>query len=72
MNSPRLSKNSYSLQEFNKTTPEYQSALEKNDYKKKLTHIKQEPKKTDLIQLNLKNTDQETEQERLFGLQLSF
>ena len=44
----RLSKNSYSLQEFNKTIPEYQLALEKNGYREKLTYVKEEPKQTDL------------------------
>ena len=37
MISSRLSKNSYSLQEFNKTIPEYQLALEKSGYREKLT-----------------------------------
>ena len=37
MISSRLSKNSYSLQEFNKTISEYQLALEKSGYREKLT-----------------------------------
>ena len=47
MISLRLSKNSYSLQEFNKTIPEYQLVLEKSGYKEKLTYVKEEPKKPD-------------------------
>ena len=47
MISSRLSKNLYSLQEFNKTIPEYQLALEKSGYRKKLTYIKEKPKQTD-------------------------
>ena len=40
-----LSKNSCSLQEFNKTILEYQSGLEKSGYKKNLSYVKQELKK---------------------------
>ena len=39
-----LSRNSYSLQEFDKTIPEYQLALEKSGYREKLTYVKEEPK----------------------------
>ena len=53
MISSGLSKNSYSLQEFNKTIPEYQSALENSGYKEKLAYLKQELKNRS-IQLNLK------------------
>ena len=61
----RLSNNSYSLQEFNKTIPEYQLALEKSRYKEKLTYIKEEPKQTDQFYSTSKK--QKTDQERLFG-----
>ena len=56
MTSSRLSKNSYSLQEFNKTIPDYQLALEKSGYREKLTYVKEELKKNKnrSIQLNLK------------------
>ena len=47
MISSRLSNNSYSLQEFNKTIPEYQLALEKSRYREKLTYVKEESKQTD-------------------------
>ena len=47
MISSRLSNNSYSLQEFNKTIPEYQLALEKSGYREKLTYVKEELKQTD-------------------------
>ena len=47
MISSRLSRNSYSLQEFDKTIPEYQLALEKSGYREKLTYVKEEPKQTD-------------------------
>ena len=50
----RLSKNLYSLQEFNETISEYQSALEKSGYMKKLTYVKQRTKKYKSIQFNLK------------------
>ena len=62
----RLSRNSYSLQEFDKTIPEYQLALEKSGYREKLTYVKEEPKQTDQFNSTSK-TDQETEQEKLFG-----
>ena len=67
MISSRLSKNSYSLQEFNKTIPEYQLALEKSGYREKLTYVKEEPKQTDHFNSTSKKTNQETDQERLFG-----
>ena len=50
-----LSKNSYSLQEFNKTIPEYQLALGKSGYKEKLTYVKEEPKQTDQFNPTSKN-----------------
>ena len=55
MISSRLSKNSYSLQEFNKTIPEYQLALEKSGYREKLTYVKEEPKQTDQFNSTSKN-----------------
>ena len=66
MISTRLSNNSYSLQEFNKTFPEYQLALEKSGYREKLTYVKEEPKQTDQFNSTSKS-NQETDQERLFG-----
>ena len=47
MISSRLSKKSHSLQEFNKTIPKYQLALEKSGYRKKLTYVKEKQKQTD-------------------------
>ena len=47
MISSRLSKKSNILLEFNKTIPEYQLALEKSEYREKLTYVKKEPKQTD-------------------------
>ena len=55
MISSRLSKNSYSLQEFNKTIPEYQSVLKKSGYMEKLTNVEQELKKTDQFNSTSKN-----------------
>ena len=55
MISSRLSKNSYSLQELNKTIPEYQLALEKSRYREKLTYVKEEPKQTDQFNSTSKN-----------------
>ena len=49
-----LIKNFSSLNEFNKTIPEYQSTLEKSGYKKKLTYVYRELRKNRSIQLNLK------------------
>ena len=66
MISSHLSKNSYSLQEFNKTIPKYQLAFEKSGYRKKLTYVKKEPKKQ-INPTQPQKTDQETEQEKLFG-----
>ena len=63
--SSRLSKNSYSLQEFDKTIPEYQLTLEKKRIQRKITYVKEEPKQINSTQPQ--KTDQETEQERLFG-----
>ena len=50
-----LSKNLYSLQEFNKTISEYQLALEKSEYSEKLTYVKEEPKQTDQFNSPSKN-----------------
>ena len=55
MISSRLSRNSYSLQEFDKTIPEYQLALEKSRYREKLTYVKEEPKQTDQFNSTSKN-----------------
>ena len=55
MISSRLLKNSYSLQEFNKTIPEYQLALEKSRYREKLTYVKEESKQTDQFNSTSKN-----------------
>ena len=55
MISSRLSKNSYSLQEFNKTIPKYQLALEKSGYREKLTYVKEQQKKTDQFNSTSKN-----------------
>ena len=55
MISSRLSRNSYSLQEFDKTIPEYQLALEKSGYREKLTYVKEEPKQTDQFNSTSKN-----------------
>ena len=55
MISSRLSRNSYSLQEFDKTIPEYQLALEKSGYREKLTYVKEEPKQTDQFSSTSKN-----------------
>ena len=55
MISSRLSKHSYSLQEFNKTIPEYQPALEKSGYREKLTYVKEETKQTDQFNSTSKN-----------------
>ena len=55
MISSRLSRNSYSLQEFDKTIPEYQLALEKSGYREKLTYVKKEPKQTDQFNSTSKN-----------------
>ena len=55
MTSAHLSRNSYSLQEFDKTIPEYQLALEKSGYREKLTYVKEEPKQTDQFNSTSKN-----------------
>ena len=60
MISSRLSKNSYSLQEFNKTIPEYQLALEKSGYREKLTYVKEEQKQTDQFNSTSKNRSRNT------------
>ena len=55
MISSRLSRNSCSLQEFDKTIPECQLALEKSGYREKLTYVKEEPKQTDQFNSTSKN-----------------
>ena len=55
MISSRLSRNSYSLQEFDKTIPEYQLAFEKSGYREKLTYVKEKPKQTDQFNSTSKN-----------------
>ena len=55
MISSRLSRNSYSLQEFDKTIPEYQLALEKSGYREKLTYVIEKPKQTDQFNSTSKN-----------------
>ena len=55
MVSSHLSNNSYSLQEFNKTIPEYQLAIEKSGCGKKLTYVKEEPKQTNQFNSTSKN-----------------
>ena len=55
MISSRLSRNSYSLQEFDKAIPEYQLALEKSGYREKLTYVIEKPKQTDQFNSTSKN-----------------
>ena len=56
MISMRLSQNSCNPDEFSKAIPEYQEALEKSEYRKKLTYIKK-----------IKNQPLNLEQEKSLG-----